>query len=571
MEEFLSSPPGNAALGVPIPYVPHALSVSLPVWQNIIDWAERKADVINVMSTGYPRFFIHKSIQELADICLELLKNDSDSAMLFPTARIAEDCSLLIKRYAPSGTPPAIQVVHFELEHKPETEFCAVIFPPELFSLAKSFWAQAGLGISSRYADRLLEGLAAGFELRFVDEPLRGSLNVNARALGEKSAIKRRIANLINGGDCPSGTSDPTDFGVEHDGAVDGKRPATEDHVYLYPSGVAAIWHAHQLNLAFRPGCKCILFGFPYSDTTRILKRWGPGIVPFFKDPDTNLAALEDFLPGSSVTALFCEVPSNPILQCPDLPRIRELADRYGFLVVVDDTVGNFINVDVFGFADILVTSLSKLFSGSANVMGGSLVINPNSRHFAFMRDHVSKTFVDDYYHEDAVVMEENSRDFAARVRIINANTEAVCDYLRTRSLTFGGPQSSNRLPDHAEFVIKDVFYPKWVSRRNYDLCRRHNSDNNFGPLFSLTFTSPSASRAFYDALQCAKGPSLGANFTLSCPYSVLVHYNELEWAAGHGVDEDIVRVSVGMEERQMLLGWMETALSAAEKTKQAS
>ncbi|KAI5115213.1 hypothetical protein M0805_001298 [Coniferiporia weirii] len=280
-------------------------------------------------------------------------------------------------------------------------------------------------------------------------------------------------------------------------------------------------------------------------------KAMGPGTVSFFKDPDTNLMALEDFLPGSSVTALFCEVPSNPILQCPDLPRLGELADRYGFLVIVNDTIRNFINVDVFGFADILVTSLSKLFSGSANVMGGSLVINPNSRHFAFMRDHVSRMFVDDYYHEDGVAMEENSRDFAARVRVINVKvTEAVCNYLRTRSLAFGEPQSSNPLPDHAEFVIKNIFYPKWVARRN----------------------SPARLAHFTIALVRKRALSgCELYFVVSVQRFGTLHYNEFEWAAGLGVDEDIVRMSVGMEEGQMLSGWMETALSAAEKTRQAS
>ena len=54
--------------------------------------------------------------------------------------------------------------------------------------------------------------------------------------------------------------------------------------------------------------------------------------------------------------------------------RIRQLADQYGFVVVVDETIGNFINVEVAGFADIIVSSLTKIFSGDANVMGGRSV-----------------------------------------------------------------------------------------------------------------------------------------------------------------------------------------------------
>lgn len=71
------------------------------------------------------------------------------------------------------------------------------------------------------------------------------------------------------------------------------------------------------------------------------------------------------------VLALFTEFPSNPLLRSANLPRLRALADQYDFLLVVDETVGNFVNVDVLPFADIVVSSLTKVFSGASNVMGG--------------------------------------------------------------------------------------------------------------------------------------------------------------------------------------------------------
>jgi cystathionine gamma-synthase len=71
------------------------------------------------------------------------------------------------------------------------------------------------------------------------------------------------------------------------------------------------------------------------------------------------------------VLSLFCEFPSNPLLRSPDLIRLRALADEHGFVIVVDETIGNFINVEVVAFADIVVSGLTKIFSGDANVMGG--------------------------------------------------------------------------------------------------------------------------------------------------------------------------------------------------------
>lgn len=71
------------------------------------------------------------------------------------------------------------------------------------------------------------------------------------------------------------------------------------------------------------------------------------------------------------ILALFTEFPSNPLLRSPNLPRLRALADKYDFLIVIDESIGNFVNVEVLPYADIVVSSLSKIFSGVANVMGG--------------------------------------------------------------------------------------------------------------------------------------------------------------------------------------------------------
>jgi len=81
-----------------------------------------------------------------------------------------------------------------------------------------------------------------------------------------------------------------------------------------------------------------------------------------------------------------------------------------------------------------------------------------------------------------------------------------------------------------------------------------------------LTFTNAASSKAFFDALDCVKGPSLGTNFTLASPYVILAHYQELDWAAQYGVESTLVRVSVGMEDEEVLKIWFEKALDAAEK-----
>jgi cystathionine gamma-synthase len=118
---------------------------------------------------------------------------------------------------------------------------------------------------------------------------------------------------------------------------------------------------------------------FQYTDTMKALQKWGPGCHFFGHARDADIDELQSILegvnaPASPILALFTEIPSNPLLRSADLPRLRALADKHDFLIVVDETIGNFVNVEVLPYADVVVSSLSKIFSGDANVLGGRYV-----------------------------------------------------------------------------------------------------------------------------------------------------------------------------------------------------
>ena len=61
-----------------------------------------------------------------------------------------------------------------------------------------------------------------------------------------------------------------------------------------------------------------------------------------------------------------------------------------------------------------------------------------------------------------------------------------------------------------------------------------------------------------------AQGPGFGTNFTLACPYTLLAHYHELDWAASCGVEASLVRVWVGLDPPEHLLEVFGSALDAA-------
>ncbi|KAI9147891.1 Cystathionine gamma-synthase [Paramyrothecium foliicola] len=582
-----------------------AVSVSLPTWQSNVGYEEGEQWVIGRMNTGYPRFFIHKSIQALAQDILSKHGQQGQNAMLFPTPSGAKRCLEYIRSRTSTSDLADAGIIDLVLDTSKQLSpllkqlsptVSAVLFPESAFSLAKQYWQHTGDGVSSRRADFCHALVTAGLmvpavasqsptngtpQARTLRGPKRyqrpGSIdgispapskrpsppvedpvesresslfleerfgrNLNLSLVEPaKSAIRRRIAGSL--------TSEINlDDVALHPMATNtrGVVSLREDDVYLFPAGMNAIYNAHRALLAARGPLKSINYGFPYVDTLKILQRFGPGCMFYSHGSSSELDDLEERLKrGERFLALFCEFPGNPLLSCPDLQRIRKLADEYDFALVVDETIGSFVNINVLHVADMVVSSLTKIFSGDCNVMGGSAILNPDGRFYAQLKKAMGEIYEDTYWPEDVIFMERNSRDFIARVDRINVNAEAICDTLRNHPL------------------VKALHYPKYnPSRPCYDACRLPNG--GYGGLLSIVFNDPRQSQAFYDAIEIAKGPSLGTNFTLCSPYVLLAHYQEMQWAAECGVDPNLVRVSVGLEETGELRETFEKALKAAE------
>ncbi|KAK1968553.1 cystathionine gamma-synthase [Colletotrichum sublineola] len=584
------------------PDTAHAVSVHLPTWKANVGYEEGESWVVNKMTTGYPRFFIHKSILALAeDLVLQFARSDQ-KAMLFPTPRAARRCLTFVKKYTEASIAADVSVLDFGLGTAKDVSpllrslaptVSAVVYSPEVFPVAKQYWQHTGEGVSSRRAEfchgLLKEGLLTSVErshsptgkvcrgpkryhrpssigdtkmpihqlaaksshqtasetqesMRFLEERFGRNLDLSLVERA-KSAIKRRIAGAM-AADMETSISSLPPMGDNSRNQKD----LQESDVYLFPCGMNAIYNAHRAMLRARGDMKSINFGFPYVDTLKILQKFGPGCLFYGHASEEDLDDLEKRLEtGERFLALFCEFPGNPLLTCPNLARIRSLADRFDFGVVVDETIGSFINIDVLQYADIVVSSLTKIFSGDCNVMGGSAILNPSSRFYHALKSAWAEDLEDTYWPEDIVFMERNSRDFASRIERINTNSETICDILSAHPL------------------VKRVFYPKVnPTRSNYELCKLPGG--GYGGLLSVTFHQKAHAITFFDTIKTAKGPSLGTNFTLTSPYVLLAHYQELDWAAGLGVDPDLIRVSVGLEETDELRRVFTQALEAAEK-----
>ena len=273
-------------------------------------------------------------------------------------------------------------------------------YPADKAAGAVGVWQNYGTGISSRLAAALVPAVRAGrarvLEWEGDGEGWGGvpGLEVGAGAGGDGEAegnggakgkgglplgeghagLRRRIAGLASGG-----------------GGV-----VTEEDVWLYPTGMAAIYRAHRALVEARGGGMVVGLGSVFPNTYHLFEESEGGMKHFGPcDAESRIMEeLEEWLEGEKVAGrkvayLFAEFPSNPILVSLDLRRLRGIvsdgpglppllppnsqlihlqADKYGVPIVIDDTIGSFCNIDVSAVADVIVTSITKSLSGYANV-----------------------------------------------------------------------------------------------------------------------------------------------------------------------------------------------------------
>ena len=475
MRNLLSQPVWEASeLGHPLPDSPHACSVAMPLWDHVVGYEEQRPEVIDALKCGYPRFFLNHVVRELNEVAAGRFASGTEKTLIFPSESAAQRCRKFLEhRYQISA-----QVHDFGA-----SAIFVVVFPEEGLDGALEYWRNCGELVSTRHAQDTLDG-----------KTLDG---VEAKCL-----IRERLSEQ---------SGQPT------------------ENVFLFPSGMAAMFAVHRMLRHLFPNHKTAQLEFPYVDVLQIQRNFGPGVHFFSQAGEQELLELEAIMDAESLSGVLCEIPSNPLMRCIDIERVHALTQKHTTPLIVDDTIATSVNIDAFRFADVVTTSLTKYFSGTGDVMGGSVILKSDSPFYDRFREFLEVETPRELWSGDAIALEENSRDYPERVRAMNANGEQLFEYFKGRDEV-----------DHLMFVGGDT-------ANYYEALRR--PEGKFGSLFSLVLKdSDKTSVPFYDALRISKGPSLGTNFSLVCPYTLLAHFTELDWAEDCGVSRNLIRVSVGLE-----------------------
>lgn len=316
------------------------------------------------------------------------------------------------------------------------------------------------------------------------------------------------------------------------------------ENIFLYESGMSGIFAVHRAVRSMRPGKKTLQLEFPSVDLLKMQNNFGNGVVFLNRAEGESLAEALRRIRQGEFAAVYCEAPSNPLLRTVDLASVSNACREGGVPFVVDDTACTVANIRVDHLADVVVTGLTEWISGRGDVSAGQVMISEESSFSGDFLDYFARDcpMGSRLYATDARILARNMSHFPERIAKINESAQKIAEFL-------------NEHP-----AVEQVWYPEYTTPDLYSALRREQG--GYGGLISFVLKSRRRSAKFYDQLKLCKGPGFGREFTLVYPYVMHAHFGELDWAEGCGIDRHLLRISVGVEEYDVIKNALEDAIS---------
>lgn len=362
-------------------------------------------------------------------------------------------------------------------------------------------------------------------------DPETGAVNVPIYA---SSTFAQDGVGGLRGGFEYARTGNPTRA------ALEASLAAVEEGAFAraFSSGMAATDCA--LRAMLRPGDHVVIPDDAYGGTFRLIDkvftRWDVQYTP------VRLADLDAV--GAAITPrtrlIWVETPTNPLLSIADITAIAELGTDRSAKVLVDNTFASpALQQPLRLGADVVLHSTTKYIGGHSDVVGGALVTNDEEldEEFAFLQNGagaVPGPF-------DAYLTMRGLKTLVLRMQRHSENACAVAEFLA----------------DHPS--VSSVLYPGLPSHPGHEIAARQM--RGFGGMVSVRMRA--GRRAAQDL--CAKTRVFILAESLGGVESLIEHPSAMTHASTAGsqleVPDDLVRLSVGIEDIADLLGDLEQAL----------
>ncbi len=355
-----------------------------------------------------------------------------------------------------------------------------------------------------------------------------------------------------------SRSHNPTRYALERMIArLEGSTIAESDDVtgggFAFSSGLAAMGTCLELVDA---GARIIAMDDLYGGSRRLLSRVrerSAGLRVDYVDL-TDAAAFEKALvDGGGAAMVWVETPTNPTLKVIDLKAIAQIARRHapGAILVCDNTFSSPVNQRPLehGF-DIVHHSSTKYLGGHSDVVGGVLVTNKVelAQRLRFMQNAVGSV----------------PGPFDAYLTLRGIKTLG----LRMARHNESGLRIAQFLEQHE--AVERVIYPGLLSHPQHERASRQlAAGGGFGGMVTFFIKGGLAeARRFLESVQLfTLAESLGGVESLIEHPAIMTHASvPAEAREALGISDTLIRVSVGIEDCNDLIGDLDQALRAAVK-----
>jgi len=313
---------------------------------------------------------------------------------------------------------------------------------------------------------------------------------------------------------------------------------------FAFASGLAAMGTVLEL---LETGSHVVAMHDLYGGSYRLfenVRRRSAGLEFSFVDL-SDPAKLEPAL-RPNTRMVWVESPTNPLLKLVDLAAVAEITRKRGILAVCDNTFASpWVQRPLDHGFDIVVHSATKYLNGHSDVIGGVAVIGENEAlrdRLAYLQNAVGG--VPSPF--DAFLVLRGLKTLALRMERHCANAMAIAQFLE------------------AHPKVERVYYPGLASHAQKALADRQMNGRYGGMVTAVLKGGLEASRRFLERCRLfALAESLGGVESLIEHPAIMTHASlPANVRAELGINEGLVRLSVGVEDLDDLIAELGEALS---------
>jgi cystathionine beta-lyase/cystathionine gamma-synthase len=342
--------------------------------------------------------------------------------------------------------------------------------------------------------------------------------------------------------------------GFEYSRGSNPTRQVLEDYIadleggtagFAFASGMAAVSSCFML---LKAGDHVVategLYGGTYRVLTRVFNRFN--VSYSFVDTNDLEQVEKAFQPNTSL--LYLETPSNPLMSITDIREASEFAHSRGALVAVDNTfMSPYLQRPLECGADLSLHSASKFLGGHSDIIAG--LVATRSRELASQLKLLQTSVGAILGPQDSWLLIRGMKTLAVRMAYSQSSAQNIA-------------QSLCQHPD-----VEQVFYPGLPSHPRAEV---HLSQAG-GPGAILSFKvrqGLSVEKILGSVRLWSLAVSLGAVESIITQPAHMTHASyPAELRARTGVTENVLRLSVGLEDPGDLMADLEQAIAEAKKT----